>query len=227
MDVLRNQGNKKVKRSNTVILAKNLPFETTIDEIRNLFGKFGVLGRVVLPPTRAICIIEFIEPNSAKSAFRDLAYTRFKHVPLYLEWTPITIFTSSYTDYQSSSSSSKQSIEEKINQIDNNKDNDNDNDNQDDNEEQTSTLYVKNLNFRTNEDQLRDHFAQRIGENSIRSITVARKAGTSSSTPLSLGFGFVEFTNKTFAVKAMKLLQVFFLFFLFFFYYLIDFLFLF
>jgi multiple RNA-binding domain-containing protein 1 len=34
------------KRSNTVIIVKNIPFEVTVDDIRAVFDKFGVLGRV-------------------------------------------------------------------------------------------------------------------------------------------------------------------------------------
>lgn len=38
------------KRSKTVMLVKNLPANTTIPEIRELFAKYGELGRVLLPP---------------------------------------------------------------------------------------------------------------------------------------------------------------------------------
>lgn len=40
-----------VKRSKTTILVKNLPSKTELKEIRGLFEKFGVLGRVILPPS--------------------------------------------------------------------------------------------------------------------------------------------------------------------------------
>lgn len=43
----------------------------------------------MLPPTRAIALVEFNEPSHARAAFRRLAYRRFKEVPLYLEWAPI------------------------------------------------------------------------------------------------------------------------------------------
>lgn len=39
------------QRSRTVILVKNLPAKTTAAEIRDIFAKFGELGRVVLPPS--------------------------------------------------------------------------------------------------------------------------------------------------------------------------------
>ena len=36
--------------------------------------------------------------GSAKSAFRDLAYKNFKHVPMFLEWAPIAIFNRAATE---------------------------------------------------------------------------------------------------------------------------------
>ncbi len=63
-------------RSKTVILAKNLPANTSEEEIRTMFERFGHLGRVVLPPSGITAIVEFLEPTEARSAFRGLAYTK-------------------------------------------------------------------------------------------------------------------------------------------------------
>ncbi|KAJ2765359.1 Multiple RNA-binding domain-containing protein 1, partial [Coemansia linderi] len=49
------------ERSDTVILVKNIPFSVDEDELRSLFGKFGSLGRVLLPPSRTIAIVELLE----------------------------------------------------------------------------------------------------------------------------------------------------------------------
>lgn len=46
----------------------------------------------MLPPAKTIALVEFSEPNEAKKAFRELAYKKFKHVPLFLEWAPMNIF---------------------------------------------------------------------------------------------------------------------------------------
>ena len=40
-----------VQRSNTILLAKHLPARTSSNEIKEVFGKYGELGRVVLPKT--------------------------------------------------------------------------------------------------------------------------------------------------------------------------------
>jgi multiple RNA-binding domain-containing protein 1 len=58
-------------------LVKNLPAQTPVEEIRDLFAKHGDLGRVVLPPAGGItAIVEFYEATEARKAFRGLAYTR-------------------------------------------------------------------------------------------------------------------------------------------------------
>ena len=63
-------------RSKTVIIAKNLPAHTPALEIRELFEKFGVMGRVVMPPGGITAVIEFADPGEARAAFTNLAYTR-------------------------------------------------------------------------------------------------------------------------------------------------------
>nr|1WHX_A Chain A, Solution structure of the second RNA binding domain from hypothetical protein BAB23448 [Mus musculus] len=79
-------------RSKTVILAKNLPAGTLAAEIQETFSRFGSLGRVLLPEGGITAIVEFLEPLEARKAFRHLAYSKFHHVPLYLEWAPIGVF---------------------------------------------------------------------------------------------------------------------------------------
>ncbi|KAJ8776427.1 hypothetical protein J1605_015450 [Eschrichtius robustus] len=82
------------ERSKTVILAKNLPAGTLVAELQETFGRFGSLGRVLLPEGGVTAIVEFLEPLEARKAFRHLAYSKFHHVPLYLEWAPVGIFSS-------------------------------------------------------------------------------------------------------------------------------------
>lgn len=40
-----------VNRSKNVIIVKNLPADTTELEIKNVFSKYGLINRVVLPPS--------------------------------------------------------------------------------------------------------------------------------------------------------------------------------
>ena len=60
--------------------------------MQELFGRHGDVGRLVLPPTRVLALVEYLEASAARSAFRGLAYRRLQHVPLYLEWAPAGIF---------------------------------------------------------------------------------------------------------------------------------------
>ncbi|KAK3600296.1 hypothetical protein CHS0354_027139 [Potamilus streckersoni] len=89
--VLDSFSNPAGPRSKSVILVKNLPSGTKSEEIQELFAKFGTLGKVILPPSGITAIVEYLEATEAKAGFTKLAYTKFKHVPLYLEWAPMDV----------------------------------------------------------------------------------------------------------------------------------------
>ena len=59
---------------------------------QEVFGRCGPLARLVLPPTRALALVEYSTAADARRAFKALAYKRFQAVPLYLEWAPKGIF---------------------------------------------------------------------------------------------------------------------------------------
>eukprot|EP00899_Mesostigma_viride_P003479 jgi/Mesvir1/13131/Mv06103-RA.1 len=86
------KGSSMIKRSGHVILVKNIPYDTSEEEVVRLFHKYGSLGRVVLPGTKTIALVEFVDPADARKAFKATVFKRFKHVPLYLEWAPENIF---------------------------------------------------------------------------------------------------------------------------------------
>lgn len=145
-------------RSKTVILVKNLPFNTNADEIREKFCKFGLLKRVVLPPSGVAALVEFIEPSEAKIAFRRLSYSKFKHVPLYLEWAPDKVFVK---DNESKKTEADDKNEEKnmpVNEEEKSTvENENENKDavQDHVPEEGSIIFVKSLNFSTEDEALR------------------------------------------------------------------------
>nr|XP_027224093.1 probable RNA-binding protein 19 [Penaeus vannamei] len=86
-----------IKRSNTVILVKNLPAKTTAQELSQLFCRYGELGRVVLPPAGVTGVVEYLDPSEARKGFKNLAYSKFKYLPLYLEWAPLNVFRSEFS----------------------------------------------------------------------------------------------------------------------------------
>merc|ERR1712113_909808 len=93
-------GYRKIKvfdfsKSTTTILVRNLPYEVTLDDLTEVFGKLGIIARIVLPETITLAIIEYNEPKNAKTAFNLLAFQYFMEVPLYLEWAPKDIFACS------------------------------------------------------------------------------------------------------------------------------------
>ncbi|TPX40967.1 hypothetical protein SeMB42_g05799 [Synchytrium endobioticum] len=218
---------QKKQRSDTVILVKNIPATTVEEEVGDLFEKFGTLGRVLLPPARTLALVEFLHPTEAKVAFRSLAYTKFKYLPLFLEWAPIGTFISrppepsptgsTGSNVASSNNNTKEALPvtslaeppstslsvlpkplaEK------------------EDEElilsqittPTTTLFIKNLNFDTSETSLKAIFPSHEFP-SLKSVRIATKPDKKNAgKTLSMGFGFVEFGVKADAAKALKMLQ--------------------
>lgn len=211
--VLLDAFNQEVKsRSKTVILVKNLPAKTTAAEIRNIFAKYGELGRIVLPPSGVTGIVEFLEPSEARNAFKQLAYTKFKHLPLYLEWAPNNTFQKSNEESEKEKKDSTIKVEnnddmevkeeskedKKINKTE-----------QDEEEdiipEPNTTLFVKNLSFETTDESLKKHFSS-CGK--IASAQVSKKKDAQNPGKLlSMGYGFVQYFLQSSVVEALKNLQ--------------------
>ncbi|XP_067861809.1 probable RNA-binding protein 19 isoform X2 [Heptranchias perlo] len=189
------------QRSKTVILVKNIPAGTQVDELEKVFEKYGDLGRVLLPSAGVTAIVEFLEPTEAKQAFTKLAYSKFQHIPLYLEWAPMDVFC---TPLQAKKNPEKK----KSNEDDQGDQATNKNEADDSSEEEEDsipgcTLFVKNLNFLTSEEALRKTFSK-CG--SLKSCSISKKKNKTGSL-LSMGYGFVEYAKPEYAVKALKLLQ--------------------
>lgn len=88
--------------------------------------------------------MEFVEPAEARTAFKRLAYSRFKHLPLYLEWAPEDTFLSADEQKEKKMNANADlKVSPKENQED------------DVEPEPETTLFIKNLNFETNEDAIR------------------------------------------------------------------------
>ncbi|CAC5419503.1 MRD1 [Mytilus coruscus] len=183
-------------RSKTVILVKNLPSGTKSEELQHVFSKHGTLGRVILPPSGITAIVEFLEPTEAKLAYKKLAYTKFQHVPLYLEWAPTEalkplnqVKEEKTADKKDEGHSQKSEDEEEEEEL----------------AEPGSTLFVKNVNFDTTDDDFKQKF-EKCGK--IKAAYIAKKKDMKNPGKfLSMGYGFVEYMKKQSAEKAMKTLQ--------------------
>ena len=78
-------------------------------------------------------------------------------------------------------------------------------DDDDDEPDPDATLFVKNLNFSTVDDMLKEHF---IECGSVFTATVAKKKDPKNpGQVLSMGYGFVQFRHKKAADTALKTLQ--------------------
>ncbi|XP_072744526.1 probable RNA-binding protein 19 [Anoplolepis gracilipes] len=197
------------KRSTTIILIKNLPAQTKSNEIREMFAKHGELARIVMPPAGITALVEFLEPSEARKAFHALAYKKFKHLPLYLEWAPDNSFVrpASKSDMtQSSKEKKKESTAEEV-EKEITKEKKNIHKKEDDEPpEPDTTLFVKNINFSTTEEQLKDYFGK-CGP--LHYITIAtKKDPENSANKLSMGYGFVRYKRKHDADRALKTLQM-------------------
>lgn len=208
LDAFENVKNRKAKRSKTVFLVKNLPADTKVTELRPLFEKFGEIGRFILPPSGITALIEFMTPTEARKAFLKLAYTKFKHVPLYLEWAPENTFKSESASTKSEAVASEPmeteepQVKPEVKPVEPVKEED---EFADIPVEAETTLFLRNLNFKTREDGIRDHF-KRIGM--IHSIQVAmKKDPQNSKEKISLGYGFIQFKRKATAEKALREMQ--------------------
>ncbi|XP_023814266.1 probable RNA-binding protein 19 isoform X2 [Oryzias latipes] len=180
-------------RSTTVILVKNLPAGVTTSELEELFSPHGSLGRVLLPPSGLTAIIEFLEPTEAKRAFTRLAYSKFHHVPLYLEWAPVGVFVA---DQQKTVSNKEETVKEK-------KDLEKEEEDEEEDAVPGSTLFIKNLSFITTEEKLQETFSK-CGK--VKFCSISKKKDKSGKL-LSMGYGFVQYQSAEGAQKALRQLQ--------------------
>ncbi|KAM6422714.1 putative RNA-binding protein 19 isoform 1-T4 [Liasis olivaceus] len=198
------------ERSKTVILVKNLPAGTKTEELEEVFGSFGNLGRVLLPEGGVTALVEFLEPTEAKRAFTKLAYSKFQHIPLYLEWAPMGVFSgpggkaSEVEKQMEGEAQTQRGISENSHAQ---KEMEEEEEEKEEEEEEESlpgcTIFIKNLNFSTTEDTLKEVFSK---AGVVRSCTVSKKKDKAGNL-LSMGFGFVEYKKPEYAQRAVKQLQ--------------------
>ncbi|XP_057325148.1 probable RNA-binding protein 19 [Microplitis mediator] len=192
------------KRSKTIILVKNLPAETTVQDLKDTFVKHGVISRIIMPPAGITALVEFVEPSEARAAFKKLAYTKFKHLPLYLEWAPDNSLNpaSNQSIQLNKLSADKTNSEEPVNESKPVEDEQED----EEEPEPDTTVFVKNLNFSTTDEQLKKYFSK-CGDVHYATITT-KKDPKNPGEKLSMGYGFVRYKYKADADRALKELQM-------------------
>lgn len=184
---------KSKRRGDTAILVKNFPYGTKAEELRKMFQEYGKITRLLIPPSGTIAIVEFAVAPEARAAFKSLAYRKIKDSILFLEFAPKDLFKDAGTDGGLANNDTvvapKPSAADLL---------------QNDTGAEvvdTTTLFVKNLNFVTTSEKLKEVFAPLQGFVSARVKTKPdpKKFGQT----LSMGFGFVEFRTKENARTAL------------------------
>ncbi|KAH9524247.1 putative RNA-binding protein 19 [Bulinus truncatus] len=205
------------ERSKTVILVKNLPTSVSVEDLKEVFAKYGTLNRVLIPPSGITAIVEFLEPSEARQAFIKLNFAKFQSIPLYLEWAPMAVFIKPASRLKEDKTpineeedkdlkvEEDRETEKEMSEKDVKKDIKDEAENSEEDVEDEATIFVKNLNFSTTDEILREHF-EKIGK--IYSATVSKKKDPKKPGELlSMGYGFVQFFKRSDAKEALKLLQ--------------------
>ncbi|KAH6792624.1 nucleotide/nucleic acid binding protein, partial [Perilla frutescens var. hirtella] len=196
--------NNCLKRSR-VILVKNLPYCSSESDLADMFGKFGHLDKVILPPTKTLALVIFIEPADAYACFNGLRYKCYKGVPLYLQFLPENILSQTPIS-ESDANNSVIAVEHDPkrvlldHQLEAVIDLDVDSD-----RIESRSLFVKNLNFKTSDEGLKRHFTDHMREGRVLSVRI--KKDSKNGKKMSGGFGFIEFDSVDTAVRACRDLQ--------------------
>ena len=186
---------KRHARGDTAILVKNFSYGTKPDEIQKMFEVYGTIRRLLMPPSGTIAIVDFVQADHARSAFGALAYRKFKDSVLFLGKAPKDLFTSETASYVQSNIDNgrvriaKHSAGELLEST------------RPQQTLNTSTLFIRNLNFSTTSSRLREVFRPLDGFLSARVKT--KPDPKISGHMLSMGFGFLEFATKEQAQAAL------------------------
>jgi multiple RNA-binding domain-containing protein 1 len=90
-----NATNNSNSTSSSKLICRNVAFQATAKEIRELFGSYGQLKRVRMPKKfdgshRGFAFVDFATPQEALNAYRALASTHLYGRHLVLEWAAET-----------------------------------------------------------------------------------------------------------------------------------------
>lgn len=181
------------ERGNTAILVKNFSFGVQAEELRKLFEPYGEITRLLMPFSGTIAIVEFSMPDETQKAFKGLAYRKLGDSILFLEKAPKDLFegtsTTTTTDVaakavsQGFSTSDTFKADEAESPV------------------ESSTLFIRNLNFTTTDSGLAAVLEPLEGFLSakVKTKTDPKKPGER----LSMGFGFAEFQTRAQAQAAL------------------------
>ncbi|KAK8875389.1 hypothetical protein M9Y10_005554 [Tritrichomonas musculus] len=168
--------NSSNKLSKTLIIVKNLKYESTEEEVRNMFAAYGSLVRFIFPPTHAVALVEFARPEDAKKAYQALCFKKLHDQPIYLQWAPSAQGQSNHLEDNDEESTNKKAS---IKQL------------------KTTTLIMKNVPFKATKKEIYDlvnAYAK------VKAVRMPKKADGSGHR----GFVFLDFNTRQEATSAME-----------------------
>lgn len=166
------------KRSDTILLVKNIPYSTKEKDLRDIFERYGSITRLLISPFNTIAIIEYSNSAQAKVAAKNLAYYKVNYImPIYLEFAPEGFISQENQEEESDDSEGVANREK--------------------------TVFIKNLNFTTTETQVEELFKISNLKGKILSVKIVRRSDNQQSK----GYGFVEMETPESAQRAVKKLQ--------------------
>jgi multiple RNA-binding domain-containing protein 1 len=172
VEELERSDRAKCKRSYTAILIKNIPANAKESELREVFERYGALKKLEIGPFNTLALAEFENEKQAKAAMKNLAYYKFNYLmPLYLEYAPLAISR----DHTKKTKKERQQEEEEaehapavaVVEVE-----------LDEQTKQERTVFVKNLNFSTNEQLLEAIFIEGAKPFRVVSCKIVRNAKT-------------------------------------------------
>ncbi|KZS95372.1 hypothetical protein SISNIDRAFT_451955 [Sistotremastrum niveocremeum HHB9708] len=207
-DYLASQGvhiasfSEKVKKSDTALLVKNIPYGTDASTLREMFGAQGEIMRLIIPPAGTIAVIEYTHPAEAQQAFKKLAYRRLGSSILYLERAPGNVFINpTPVDAAPQPTPKAPVISSAVAPITIPEDQ------QAASLAEGKTLFIKNLAFSTTSERLTSVFRHLPGFVFARVQTKPDPKRPDSDARLSMGYGFVGFDTTESAKKGLQSTQ--------------------
>ena len=152
---------KECKRSRTTLLVKNIPYSTKEKDLHEIFSRYGELKRLEISPFNTLAIVEYVSAMQAQAAAKNLAYYKVNYImPIYLEFAPEEIIIKenakpAHKDEESNQSEDEDKVE---------------------NSSRSKTVFIKNLNFSTNETHLEALFKNANLKGKILSTKIVRRS---------------------------------------------------
>ena len=173
----------KRDRDGHAVLVKNFKYNTSVDDLRQLFAQHGDVRRILMPPSATIAIVELANKVQARAAFGALAYRKHKDSVLFLERASRDLLKSETSIDQAPTGVKDPKLAA----------DDFTQDQAENHQVDTSTLYVRNISFSTSDQRFKETFSRLDG---LVSAVIKKKPDPKiEGNFLSMGFGFLEFRS--------------------------------